>query len=392
MTTTVTDLEAGRQTSAKAVRMTRGTNPADRAYQAVVTGLALLLPASLLALIVELATNAWPSIQRFGWDFVTNSTWDPVADVYGAGPLIFGTLASSFVALLLAVPLAFSVAIFLNEFAPRWLRRPLGFLVELLAAVPSVVYGLWGIFVLIPFLRAVVVPPLKATLGWLPFFQGVFYGNSMLAGGVILAIMVVPYIAAVSREVLSAVPSSQREAALALISPVEDEVRTRLASWYFGTDDETVQRIIFAELQTRGWTIGTAESMTGGMVAAALTSEPGASRYVKGGMVAYDRELKARLLGVSDINAVVNAETAMEMAVGGRKLLNADVAVAVTGSAGPDPQERPPGTVIVAVATPEDVQARELRMPGDRERVRVYGTTSALHLTRLAISGRWWSP
>src|SRR3970040_255342 len=197
-------------------RMTRGTNPADRTYQAVLTGLALLLPALLLALILQLAVNARPTIERFGWGFVFNSTWDPVADVYGAGPLIFGTLASSFVALLLAVPLAFRVAIFLSEFAPRWLRRPLGFLVELLAAVPSVVYGLWGVFVLIPFLRTVAVPPLKALFGWTPFFGGVFYGNSMLAGGVILSIMIVPYIAAVSREVLLAVPTSQREAAMGL--------------------------------------------------------------------------------------------------------------------------------------------------------------------------------
>lgn len=186
--------------------------------------------------------------------------------------------------------------------------------------------------------------------------------------------------------------ADNREAAMALITPVEEEVRTRLAPWYFGTDDETVQRIIFAELETRGWTIGTAESMTGGMVVAALTAEPGSSRHVRGGLVAYDSELKSKLLGVSDVRAVVTEETAMEMATGGRKLLDTDVVVAVTGSAGPEPQEQPPGTVIVAVATPEDVRARSLRMPGDRERVRVYGTTSALHLTRLAISGRWWNP
>lgn len=130
--------------------------------------------------------------------------------------MIFGTLASSFLALLLAVPLALGVAIFLTEFAPTWMRQPVAFLVELLAAVPSVVYGLWGIFVLIPVLRTVVVPPLKSVLGWTPFFSGVFYGNSLLAGGIILAIMIVPYIAAVSREVLQAVPSSQREAALGL--------------------------------------------------------------------------------------------------------------------------------------------------------------------------------
>jgi phosphate transport system permease protein len=169
-----------------------------------------------LALLAELVTSAWPSLARFRWAFLWTSTWDPVAEIYGAAPMIFGTLVSSFLALLLAVPLALGVAIFLTEFAPKWMRQPVAFLVELLAAIPSVVYGLWGIFVLIPFLREQVAPPLKAVLGWTPFFQGAFYGNSMLAGGIILAIMVIPYIAAVSREVLLAVPSSQREAALGL--------------------------------------------------------------------------------------------------------------------------------------------------------------------------------
>jgi phosphate transport system permease protein len=185
-------------------------------YRAVLTGLALTLPILMLALVAELLTNAWPSIGRFRWAFLWTSTWDPVAEIYGAAPMIFGTLVSSFLALLLAVPLALGVAIFLTEFAPKWMRQPVAFLVELLAAIPSVVYGLWGIFVLIPFLREQVAPPLRAVLGWTPFFQGAFYGNSMLAGGIILAIMVIPYIAAVSREVLLAVPSSQREAALGL--------------------------------------------------------------------------------------------------------------------------------------------------------------------------------
>ena len=170
--------------------------------------------------------SALPAIRRFGPSFLWTSTWDPVAEVYGAAPMIFGTLASSFIALLLAVPLALGVAIFLTEFAPRWLRQPVAFLVELLAAIPSVVYGVWGIFVLIPFLRAYVVPPLKAVLGWTPFFQGVFYGNSLLAGGIILAIMIVPYIAAVSREVLLAVPGSQREAALAMGATRWEAVRS----------------------------------------------------------------------------------------------------------------------------------------------------------------------
>lgn len=198
------------------IATTTEPNRGDRTYRVVLTVLAWVLPAVLLAMVAELAVNAWPAIVRFGWDFVLTSTWNPVSEVYGAAPLIFGTLMSSFLALIIAVPLALSAAIFLTEFAPRWTRSPVAFLVELLAAVPSVVYGLWGIFVLIPFLRTVVVPPLKAALGWLPFFQGTFYGSSMLAGGIILAVMVVPYIAAVSREVLGAVPATQREAALAL--------------------------------------------------------------------------------------------------------------------------------------------------------------------------------
>ena len=193
-----------------------GRNRGDAAYRAVLTGFALALPILMLALVAELVTSAWPSIGRFRWAFLWTSVWDPVAEIYGAAPMIFGTLVSSFLALLLAVPLALGVAIFLTEFAPKWMRQSVAFLVELLAAIPSVVYGLWGIFVLIPFLREQVAPPLRAVLGWTPFFQGAFYGNSMLAGGIILAIMVVPYIAAVSREVLLAVPASQREAALGL--------------------------------------------------------------------------------------------------------------------------------------------------------------------------------
>ncbi|HXL07301.1 MAG TPA: phosphate ABC transporter permease subunit PstC [Gemmatimonadales bacterium] len=193
-----------------------GRNTGDRLYRAALTGLALSLPLLLLALVLELGASAWPAITRFGFRFVWTSVWDPVAGVFGAAPMIFGTIASSLLALLFAVPLALGVAIYLTEFSPKWLRQPVAFLVELLAAIPSVVYGVWGIYVLIPFLRSYVVPPLRALLGWTPFLQGVFYGNSLLAGGVILAIMIVPYIAAVSREVLLAVPPSQREAALGM--------------------------------------------------------------------------------------------------------------------------------------------------------------------------------
>lgn len=191
-------------------------NLGDPTYRWILTGLAILLPLLLLAVAGQLAISGAPALKRFGIGFLFTTTWDPVAEQYGAAPMIFGTIVSSLLALVLAVPLALGAAIFLTEFAPRWLRQPVGFLVELLAAVPSVVYGLWGVFVLIPLLRTVAVPPLRALLGWTPFFKGVFYGNSMLAGGVILAIMIVPYIAAVSREVLQAVPATQREAALGL--------------------------------------------------------------------------------------------------------------------------------------------------------------------------------
>src|SRR2546421_4960732 len=193
-----------------------GRDRSDRIYKLALTLLALALPLLILIILGVLFVSALPALKRFGPSFLWTSTWDPVAEVYGAAPMIFGTLASSFLALLIAVPLALSVAIFLTEFSPRWLRQPVAFLVELLAAIPSVVYGLWGIFVLIPFLRSYVVPPLKAVFGWTPFLQGVFYGNSLLAGGVILAIMIVPYIAAGSRGGLLAVPGSQRGAAPAM--------------------------------------------------------------------------------------------------------------------------------------------------------------------------------
>jgi phosphate transport system permease protein len=201
---------------AGALKQVTGAGRGDAVFRVILTGLAALVPLIFLALVGQLAWSAWPSIKAFGFRFLVSGTWDPVAGEFGAGPMIFGTLYSSFLALLLAVPLAIGVAIFLTEFAPRWLRRPVGTLVELLAAIPSVVYGLWGIFVLIPLLRTYIVPPLQVLFGWSPLFSGTFFGNSMIAAGMILAIMILPYISSVSREVLAAVPSSQREAALAL--------------------------------------------------------------------------------------------------------------------------------------------------------------------------------
>jgi phosphate transport system permease protein len=193
-----------------------GKNVADLIFRVALTLAAVTVPLLLGFLVYELYRGGELAIHRYGLHFITGSTWDPVAEDFGAFPLILGTLVSSLIALVIAVPLSLGVAIFLTEFSPRWLRQPISFLIELLAAIPSVVYGLWGIFVLIPVLRRVVFPFLRNTLGFLPQFQGPIYGNSMLAAGIILAIMVMPYVMSVSREVLQAVPGTQREAAMGL--------------------------------------------------------------------------------------------------------------------------------------------------------------------------------
>ncbi|MEO7137047.1 MAG: phosphate ABC transporter permease subunit PstC [Gemmatimonadales bacterium] len=191
-------------------------NHGDRVFKALLTLAALAVPTLLAFLVFELWDGARLAIGQYGFGFVTSSVWDPVAEKFGALPLIFGTLASSLLALVIAVPLSLGVAIYLTEFAPKAVRQPVAFLIGLLAAIPSVVYGLWGIFVLIPLLRTTVFPFLRDTLGFLPLFQGPIYGPSMLSAGIILAIMVMPYIMSVGREVLLAVPNTQREAALAL--------------------------------------------------------------------------------------------------------------------------------------------------------------------------------
>jgi phosphate transport system permease protein len=195
-----------------------GRSLGDRVYRSLTAGFALAIPAILCLVAAEVLVAAWPALRTFGVHFLTSSEWDPVRQRFGAAPMVYGTVVSSVVALLLATPFALGVAIFLSEFAPYWLQRSLGFLVDLLAAIPSVVYGLWGIFVLLPFLRERVMPFLRDDLGLgnTPFFSGPIYGPSVLAAGVILAVMILPYISAVSREVLMAVPRSQREAALAL--------------------------------------------------------------------------------------------------------------------------------------------------------------------------------
>lgn len=195
-----------------------GSAGGDRVYVVAITVFALCVPLLLLLVLWEVALAGWPALREFGLTFVTSSEWDPVQRKFGAASAIFGTIVTSVIALVIATPLAIGVAIFLAEYAPRWLRQPVAFLVDLLAAIPSVVYGLWGIFVLLPLLRQHVIPFMRDTLhlGAIPLFSGPSYGNSLFAAGLILAIMVLPYISSVSREVLLAVPRSQREAALAL--------------------------------------------------------------------------------------------------------------------------------------------------------------------------------
>jgi phosphate transport system permease protein len=166
------------------------------------------------------------SIHKFGIKFFFQSGWDPVNEKYGAWPFVYGTLVSSFLGLLIAVPLALGVAIFLTEMCPRKLRQPLSFLTELLAAIPSVVYGLWAIFVLVPLLRNHVDPFLKQTLGWTGFFSGPMFGVGMLAAGVIISIMILPIISSLTRDVMVSVPHSQREAVLALGATRWEMIRT----------------------------------------------------------------------------------------------------------------------------------------------------------------------
>ena len=189
---------------------------ADFGFKKATTVLALSVVALTLLLVYNMATNAMPAIQKFGLRFLFTSTWDPVKENFGALPFIYGTIVSSALALLIAVPVSLGIAIYLAELAPQCIRQPLSFLIELLAAIPSVVYGLWGIFVLAPFLKQSIQPFLTKYFGFLPVFQGEFYGVGMLTAGIILSIMIIPTISSVSREVFLAVPFNQREAATAL--------------------------------------------------------------------------------------------------------------------------------------------------------------------------------
>ncbi|HMJ21510.1 MAG TPA: phosphate ABC transporter permease subunit PstC [Terriglobales bacterium] len=199
---------------------------ADRVFFLAMLACALSILGLVGLIVYELVTKSSLSWHAFGWRFFFRSEWDPVNDQFGAFPFVYGTIVSSLLALIMAVPLAIGVAVYITEMSPRWLRGALAFTTELLAAIPSVIYGLWAIFVLVPLLRQYVQPFLARYLGWTRLFEGPPYGIGMLAAGIILAIMVVPIISSITREVMTSVPQQQREAVLALGATRWEMIRT----------------------------------------------------------------------------------------------------------------------------------------------------------------------
>ena len=197
------------------------------AFRVATGAFALLLLVLVAAIGAELIRQSWPSIQKFGLGFWLGRMWDPVSGEFGALPFIWGTLYSSILALLIATPISLGIAIFISDLSPRALRQPLVFITELLAAIPSVVYGLWGIFVLVPAVRALEIA-IPEPLRGLPIFSGPPFGVGMLAAAVILAIMVIPFTSSVAREVLRTVPTAQREAAYALGATRFEAIRAAL--------------------------------------------------------------------------------------------------------------------------------------------------------------------
>ncbi|MBI3978420.1 MAG: phosphate ABC transporter permease subunit PstC [Chloroflexi bacterium] len=201
-------------------RRRSGVNRADRLFQAGITATASGVIVTVGALVLLLALDGGPALSRYGPGFLTTAVWDPVFERFGALAFIYGTIVTSLVALVLATPVAIGSALFLAEYAPGWLREPVSFAVELLAVIPSIIYGLWGFFVLAPVMRGTVEPALRDTLGQVPIagvlFSGPALGKDLLTGGVILAIMILPTVMAISREVIRAVPTAQQEGMIAL--------------------------------------------------------------------------------------------------------------------------------------------------------------------------------
>ncbi|HLZ28856.1 MAG TPA: phosphate ABC transporter permease subunit PstC [Chloroflexota bacterium] len=205
-----------------ASRLTSGGSASrgDRVFSVLVTLAAACVPLLLIAIFILLLLDALPAVQRYGLGFLASSDWDPVAEKFGAAAYIYGTVVTSVLAVLIAGPIGVACAVYVAEYAPKWLAEPVSFLITLLAAIPSIIYGLWGFRILAPIMRAAVEPFLKNTLGNVPavgaLFSGPTVGRDYLVAGVILAIMILPTITAVSREILRAVPNTQREGMLAL--------------------------------------------------------------------------------------------------------------------------------------------------------------------------------
>ncbi|MHB1122071.1 MAG: phosphate ABC transporter permease subunit PstC [Ramlibacter sp.] len=207
-------------TSPPPVRSARTGAILDRLFRWTARGAAVLTLGLLLGIMVSLLVGAWPAIQKYGLGFLTNSVWDPVTGEYGGLVMIYGTITTSIIALAIAVPVSFGIAVFLTELSPAWLKRPLGTAIELLAAVPSIVYGMWGLLVFGPILAAWVQQPLQAVFSDVPYlgalFSGPPVGIGILAAGIILAIMIIPFIAAVMRDVFDVTPPMLKESAYAL--------------------------------------------------------------------------------------------------------------------------------------------------------------------------------
>lgn len=200
----------------KISKKNRWTGIGDKIFSNLTLFFAFVIVAILIALVIILNIDALPAFKEFGLGFIGSTVWNPVTKQFGALPAIYGTLLSSIIGLIIALPISIGAAIFLIELAPRWLQAPASFLIEMLAAIPSVIIGLWGLFVLVPFIKSPIEEWLGSNLGVLPLFQGPPFGQGFLASGIILAIMIIPIITAMSRDVIRMVPNNQREAMLAL--------------------------------------------------------------------------------------------------------------------------------------------------------------------------------
>lgn len=212
------------------VKSARSGPLADRIFGMLAKGAAWLTLGLLIAILLSLTISAWPAISKYGLGFLTTATWDPVKEEFGGLVMIYGTLMTSFIALLIAVPVSFGIAIFLTELSPAWLKRPLGTAIELLAAIPSIVYGMWGLLVFGPILATYVQHPLQKLFKGVPYLEALFSGPpvgiGILSAGVILAIMIIPFIAAVMRDVFEVTPTLLKESAYGLGATTWEVVST----------------------------------------------------------------------------------------------------------------------------------------------------------------------